>query len=230
MTTLAQIQTHLGIPADGKLGPQTLAAIALALGVQNAPASTHKLADPAKFFAAVRQITGPLDTVQVDTINRLLTSAAHWPLSWLAYGLATAWHEARFKPQPEWGRGKGKPYGVPHKYKQAPYGRGLVQLTHDFNYEWADEAASAAGLIKKGELLADFDKALEPELAAFILVKGMEEGAFTKRKLADALPDRRATHGQFVKGRPIINGTDKADLIAGYAEGFQSALEAGGWS
>lgn len=34
MTTLAQIQTHLGITADGQLGPVTLAAIAKAIGLQ----------------------------------------------------------------------------------------------------------------------------------------------------------------------------------------------------
>lgn len=33
MTDLRKIQTHLGVPADGLLGPQTLAAIAKALGL-----------------------------------------------------------------------------------------------------------------------------------------------------------------------------------------------------
>jgi len=33
MTDLRRIQTHLGVPADGLLGPQTLAAIAKALGL-----------------------------------------------------------------------------------------------------------------------------------------------------------------------------------------------------
>lgn len=33
MTTLADIQRHLGVPADGRLGPVTLGAIAKALGV-----------------------------------------------------------------------------------------------------------------------------------------------------------------------------------------------------
>lgn len=40
MTDLRKIQSHLGIPADGVLGPQTLAAIAAALGVETGiPAS-----------------------------------------------------------------------------------------------------------------------------------------------------------------------------------------------
>lgn len=37
MTTLADIQRHLGVEADGKLGPVTLAAIAKALGLEADP-------------------------------------------------------------------------------------------------------------------------------------------------------------------------------------------------
>jgi hypothetical protein len=190
-----------------------------------APSGTHALADPARFFEAVRKITGPLDQVQVDTINRLLTAASHWPVGWLAYGLATAWHEARFKPIPEWGKGAGRPYAKAGRHGQAQYGRGLVQLTWDKNYEWADQALGLGGT-----LLANFDRALEPDIAARILVLGMETGAFTGKKLADYLPGWRGTRPMFAGARRIINGTDKADLIAGYAEAFQAALDEGGWA
>jgi len=40
VTDLRRIQQHLGIPADGVLGPQTLGAIAKALGIQDQPANT----------------------------------------------------------------------------------------------------------------------------------------------------------------------------------------------
>lgn len=183
----------------------------------------HALTDPAAFFAALRKVTGPLDQVQVDTINALLKAAAHWPVGWMAYGLATAWHEARFKPIEEFGRGNGKPYGKPGKHGQAQYGRGLVQLTWDRNYEWADKAL---GL--NGALIKDFSLALRPDIATAILVKGMESGAFTGKALRDCIIER-GTHDAFVKARRIINGTDKAQLIAGHAERFQDALEAGGW-
>lgn len=184
----------------------------------------HVLGDPAAFFERVRRVTGALDQEQVDTINGLLNHASHWSIAWMAYGLATAWHEARLKPQPEWGKGAGKPYGRPQKYGQAPYGRGLVQLTHDKNYEWADEAL---GL--DGSLLADFDRALEPTIAARILVKGMEEGAFTTKSLANYLPDARGSIEQFTAARRIINGTDKATEIAEIALAFQDALVRGRW-
>lgn len=184
----------------------------------------RELAKPELFFAAVRAITGKLDQVQVDTINRLLAGASHWSVAWLAYGLATAWHEARFKPIPEWGKGKGRAYGKPGKYGQPQYGRGLVQLTWDFNYEWADKALGLGG-----SLLRNFDRALEPDIAARILILGMETGAFTGKALRSYLSGEVGTFEQFRQARRIINGTDKDKLIAGYAEKFQAALLAGKW-
>lgn len=225
MTTLADIQRHVGVEPDGKWGPNTAAAIAKALGLGEPEAEVHMLSDPGGFYAILRQTTGALDQVQVDTIGKLLDAAKHWPLSWMAYGLATAWHEARFKAQPEWGRGKGRPYAKPGRHGQPQYGRGLVQLTWDDNYEWADAALELGGA-----LLKNFDLALEPDIATRILVKGMEEGAFTKKKLADYLPDARGTILQFAQARRIINGTDKADMIANYALRFQEALDAGCWA
>ena len=180
--------------------------------------------DDAAFYAGVRKVTGPLDQVQVETITALRNAAVDWSSAWLAYGLATAYHEARFKPQNEWGKGQGHPYGLPGKHGQAQYGRGLVQLTWDRNYEAAD-----AGLGLGGKLLANFDLANDPDIAARILVWGMAGGKFTGVGLARFLPDRLGTHPQFVAARKIINGTDRNDLIAGYADHFQDALMAGGW-
>lgn len=188
-------------------------------------ARSHALAQPAAFYAALRKITGALDQAQVNTISNIIIAAGpQWSVGWLAYALATAWHEARFKPQREWGLGRGRPYGLPGKYRQAQYGRGLVQLTWDRNYEWADKAL---GL--NGALLRNFDLALEPEIATKILIKGMEEGAFTGRKLADHITGA-GSHAAFVKARRIINGTDRAEDIARYADRIQAALLTGGWA
>ena len=214
------IQRWAGVNADGVPGPATAAAIIARAGIEP---PRHELANPAAFFAAVRGVTRGLNQAQVETINRLLAGAAHWPIGWLAYGLATAWHEARFVPQAEWGLGKGRAYALPGEYDQPQYGRGLVQLTWDRNYAWADKAL---GL--NGALLKNFDFALDPDIAARILVMGMEEGAFTGKSLADYIGDR-GTPASFTAARKIINGTDKAALIAGYAERFQAGLGAGGW-
>ena len=154
---------------------------------------------------------------QVDGLNTLLDAIKGLPLSHQAYLLATAYHETARTMQPiaEYGKGKGRPYGKPGVYGQAQYGRGYVQLTWDANYQKADERL---GL--RGALLANFDLAMRPDIAAKILVRGCQEGWFTGKKLSDYLP------GDYVGARRIVNGTDKAALIAGYARAFEAALSA----
>lgn len=206
---------QLGIPEDGL-------------------SNNRKMRKPSEFFVALRRVTGPLNQTQINTINGLLDSAAHWPISWLAYGLATAWHEARFMPIPEYGRGHGKPYAKIGKHGHSQYGRGLVQLTWDENYEWADRALARAGMIMAGDLLRKFDLALDPKIASFILIKGMEEGAFCKdskgrHDLKRHLPNEVGTLDQFITARRIINGTDRANAIAIIAQQFMRACAEGEW-
>ena len=63
------------------------------------------------------------------------------------------------------------------------------------------------------------------------MVRGMEEGWFTGKKLADYLPALgTASLEQFQQARRIINGTDKAPEIAKIAATFQSGLAAGDWA
>lgn len=91
------------------------------------------------------------------------------------------------------------------------YGRGLVQLTWDFNYQKYSDILGT-------DLMADEqcrDKLLEPGISLFVLVHGMLTGTYTGRRLSDFI-DRRGA--DFVAARRVVNGTDKAELIAGYAE------------
>ena len=111
---------------------------------------------------------------------------------------------------------------------QIPYGRGLVQITWDQNYEWADRICAAAGLIKPGELLANYELANQADIASCILVEGMSTGHFTGKKLGDYITTR-GTHAGFSQARRIINGQDCAEKIALYADQFQDALDLGGW-
>lgn len=185
----------------------------------------RKLREPKLFYGLARGVTGALDQTQVNTIEALLKAAPHWRTSWMAYALATAWHEARLKPIEEWGKGKGRAYAKPGKYGQSQHGRGLVQLTWDRNYEWADKALKLGGT-----LLANFNRALEPEIATAIMVRGMEEGAFTGKALRHYLKNEIGTPAEFEAARRIINGTDKQKLIAIYAGQFQTALLQGGWN
>lgn len=106
---------------------------------------------------------------------------------------------------------KGQPYGV-------YYGRGLVQLTWDFNYE-------KYGKILNLNLLADPDLALEPAISLFILVHGMLTGAYTGKPLERFINPQQC---DYIQARRVVNGVrkgevlpDKAELIAGYAKQWE---------
>lgn len=128
---------------------------------------------------------------------------------WLAYVLGTAHHETdrTFGPIREYGLGKGKKY-------RPYYGRGLVQLTWDYNYKKMGQRIGV-------DLLGDPDLALEIRYAVPIIFIGMREGIFTRKKLADYF---NATKGDWVQARRIVNGLDKANLIAGYAQRYYAAI------
>lgn len=186
------------------------------------------LHDAGAFFAAVRQSFESLDQGQVDGFNRLLAAmgTAAWPISHVAYGLATAWHETAKKMQPveeafwkddAWRRANLRYYPW--------HGRGDVQLTWERNYRRADDELGLGG-----RLVADPRLALDPQISARVLVRGMTHGWFTGKKLADYLPGGAASRAQFREARRIINGTDKADLIAGQALQLQTALALGRWA
>ena len=187
-----------------------------------------ELQDKAAFYREVREITGSLEQVQVDSVEAILKSMAASPVQHVAYVLATAWHEARFEPQEEWGKGKGRPYAKPGKYGQSQHGRGLVQITWDRNYEWLDAAAAEAGLIERGALLKDFSLALRPDIAVLALVKGMREAAFASngKPLSHYGPKADGSF-DYLHARQTVNRMDKAELIAGHARKFEAALKKG---
>lgn len=134
-----------------------------------------------------------------------------------AYVLATTRHETAgtMKPIREYG---GETYLKKKKYY--PYvGMGYVQLTWRENYEKASRKLGV-DFVTNPRLL------LKQEHAAKILVRGMQEGWFTGKKLADYITVYRS---DFKGARRIINGTDKAALIAGYAEQYDALLKAEGY-
>lgn len=184
-----------------------------------------------KFYDEIRK-TITLTNENVRGFDFILDQALNRKvlLNDLAYILATAFHETAHRMQPiaEYGKGKGRKYGVRGKYGQVPYGRGYVQLTWDYNYEKADKKLGLGGL-----LLRDFDKALDPKYAAPILFVGMAEGWFTGKKLRDfidTIDEDDAEDGrEFEEGRRVINGVDKKKLIASYALLFEKGLKAAGY-
>ena len=73
------------------------------------------------------------------------------------------------------------------------------------------------------------DKALETELSAKVLDRGLEKGWFGPKPLNNYLPRPVASHEEFRQARRTVNIMDKAELIASYADKFQSALLKGGY-
>jgi len=178
--------------------------------------------DVKTLFDAIRSISKTLSQIQVDSINAILASCEKYQITdkrFIAYIFATAYHESRLKPVEEIGKGKGYPYGSKLDMGKGPnkrvayttpdklfYGRGFVQLTWLVNYK-AFARLLGVDIVNTPEL------ALQPDIAAEILVYGMLKGMFTGKKLADSF---NVTENDPVEARYIVNGQDKAVLIAGY--------------
>jgi putative chitinase len=175
------------------------------------------------FFDAVRPLFGgSLSQSQVDGINiiaKAFSERGDGNVRHLAYLLATSKHETAHTMQPIYERGArkyfdkyepgtkiGKALGNTSKGDGYRYrGRGYVQLTGRANY-------------RKMSIEDEPDKALEPDIAANILIIGCLKGTFTGKKLSD--------YTKFTDMRRVVNGTDKASEIATLAEGFLRALQA----
>ncbi len=164
------------------------------------------------FFAYARRAPfgGRLTQAQIDGMTAILTEWDKRGLMdkrWLAYMLATTFHETAAKMQPvrEYG---GEKYLRSKKYY--PWvGEGLVQVTWEANHR-------KFGATKPGQLLT-------MPIAIKALFDGMLKGMFTGRKLSDYF---NGTANDAEGARKIVNGTDKKSLIAGYYKNFMDALEA----
>lgn len=190
------------------------------------------------FFDSVRTrpFAGRLTARQVEGLTAILdvweSSSERRDDRWLAYMLATAFHETATTMQPirEYGGNSyfTKMYDVeganPARARRMGNtepgdgprycGRGYVQLTWKANY-------AAMSPIVDADLVADPDKAMDPTIACKVMFHGMVDGLFTGRRLENYF--QGATE-EWVNARRIINGLDRAQIVAGYARNFYSAV------
>lgn len=187
-----------------------------------------------KFYDIIRKelFGGKISVKQFDGIEAALSAFnanCIIDVRWRAYMLATVYHETAKTMQPisEFGKGKGYDYGKKLKMNRKPYstpnkiyyGRGHVQLTWFENY---DNMGKILGipLLQQPELM------LTTTISLRVMIEGMTKGKssfgdFTGRSLEDYFNDSKTDP---VNARRIINGLDKAQLIASYYHIFYKAL------
>ena len=186
--------------------------------------------DHDKYFEYVREVLfdGALEQIQVDGQNVIIglwdyqaTGTPMTDLRWLAYMLATVYHETGQKMWPNTEGGsqeylQGKDYW--------PYiGRGLVHLTWEDNYR---NASTALSLIDDRDLVEHPELALDSLIATRIMFRGMAEGWFTTRKLGQYFnDDPDDPQDDPINARQIINGNDCDTQIAAYHDQFLTALK-----
>lgn len=180
------------------------------------------------FFEGYRREFGRLSQSQVAALDFLLDEFERdsvWKnIKHVAYALATIKRETgdTYEPITEYG---GRKYfdkydtgrlakqlgntpdadGDGYKFR----GRGYVQITGRNNYR-------KFGIESTPEL------ALDPQVAFEIMSTGMFQGSFTGHKITEFISGSKA---DYLNARRVINGTDKAALIAGYAKDFETILK-----
>ena len=138
----------------------------------------------------------------------------------LAYILATATHESgagAFMEEFASGRayeGRGdlgnNQRGDGVRFK----GRGYVQLTGRRNYrDWSRRLGV--------DIVSNPDRVKDPQIAARILVEGMMRGTFTGKGLGSYINNQST---DFRNARRTVNGTDRANHIAGIAQRLLQAM------
>lgn len=203
--------------------------------------------DRSIFYDAVRTslFGGKLSHSQVEGMENLLDVwARHFaddfgipnPTDHLAYDLGTTFHETGRTMQPiteygqpayfdkyEPGTKLGDQLGNTEKGDGYRFrGEGHVQNTGRRNARNATMRLN--DLFSLGiDLVANPSQRREPFVSAMSLFLGNKEGWWTGRALGTYLIPGRP---DFVQARRVVNGTDKAATIAGYAQKFKAAVQA----
>lgn len=202
-----------------------------------------------KFFAAVRRTNSgvfgkSLSQGQVEGTEALLDEMIGWPAPHAAHVLSEVYHETGGGMQPvketvyphskdknpsdatvisrlnrAWKRGQLPWVKTPY-WREGWFGRGQIQITHEYNYR---KASALAGV----DLVRSPSRALDLPISAKIAAEGCKAGLFTGKRLSD-FDDGGFDH---YNARAIVNGDKRKNgrKITGYALAFEQALDAAGW-
>ena len=194
----------------------------------SSPENGRPAFNAAAFFDAIRAnlFGGSLNQGQVDghnLIGNACSVAGLDPvLEQSAYILATVYHETAQTMQPI------EEYGGWNTHYAPWFGRGYVQLTWEENYKKQQDKLYAIEQVHiydiPYQVHGDWNLALVPSTSAIITVGGMKDGDFTGKKLSDYIKPGSV---DYVNARRVVNGTDRAEQIAGYAREYERALRAG---
>ncbi|CAH1670838.1 MULTISPECIES: hypothetical protein [unclassified Chelatococcus] len=193
------------------------------------------------FFAYARRspFGDRLTQQQVDGMTDILNEwdahYSHLPLAYLACYLgqvfretggtmvpvretfATSDKQAMTRLETAWTSGKLPSVKTPY-WRKGWFGRGRMQITHAENYAYA-QAKSGLPIVADPSLMLDSKADLKVSLPGTI------EGWWTRGKHRMSMYLDRPDP-DFEGARRIVNGTDKAKLVATYCEAFLAALKA----
>lgn len=186
------------------------------------------------FFDAIRQLFGSkLKQTQVDGLKVFLHGwgeSNYTDIRWLAYILATAYHETAYTMQPIQERG-GSQYFIRRYWENKRVrealgnrtmsdavdmsGKGYVQLTGYSNF------VKASKLVGE-DLVSHPEKAMQPNIAFKIILEGMISGMFTGKGLQRYFNDNIFDP---YNARKTVNGLDRAAKIEEYFYDFYNAIK-----
>lgn len=174
------------------------------------------------FFDEYRKTLDPDKSIsiqEVKDIDLFLSfyerDIAMYSVSQWAYVFATVYHEtgATFHPVREAPKASENWRKMNFRY-YPHYGRGYAQLTWEKNYDKYSKKLNI-------DLVNNPDMTMIPEVAWYILVDGFKTGVFTGKKISDYINNKEK---DYRNARRCINGTDRMNLIANYANEFERIL------
>jgi putative chitinase len=201
------------------------------------------------FFDNIRQslFNGRMTTDQVKGITAIIDKMEKLDPRWLAYALATAYHETGAKMVPVEENLNYSAAGLratfPRYFSVADAERYARKPEAIANRAYANRMGNGSetsgdGWRWKGRGIVQLtgrdnyakygiertpDKAMDASVSVTILMDGMTAGKFTGKKLSEYFDGTRT---DWVGARRIVNSTDKAETIAAEAKLFYAAIRA----